>query len=186
MTKKQLKLSDQVIGQIRELLQLSILTQTNFVDHMRAVELEVSEKTEGSLILSEGYVTGWNEMSELFHKQAAEKAQELASTLATDKGEASELPEEVLISRDQTTGKLFATRPKKNQLMQTLKEELETRYAAHIHRGGIFSFSKTFSLDLIKEIQDMGSAFTNTFQYSVAPIPGTSRFTVCITLKEVR
>ena len=106
MSKKELRLSDQVIGQIRELLQLSILTQTNFVDHMRAVRLEESEETH-ALILSENYVNGWNEMSERFHAQAAAKAEELASTLASDE-------DEVVISRDPVSGKLVGTRQKAN------------------------------------------------------------------------
>jgi hypothetical protein len=114
MSKKELKLTDQVIGQIRELLQLSILTQTNFVDHMRAVRLEESDKTEGGLILSESYVSGWNDMAEQFHSQALAKAQELASTLATDEEEVVESEDEVVISRDPVSGKLVGTRQKAN------------------------------------------------------------------------
>jgi len=116
MSKKELRLSDQVIGQIREVLQLSLLTQTNFVDHMRALRVEESEKTDGVLILSESYVTGWNEMAEKFHTQALAKAQELASNLATDQeeDEVVESDEEVVISRDPATGKLVGTRQKAN------------------------------------------------------------------------
>lgn len=113
MSKRELRLSDQVIGQIRELLQLSILTQTNFVDHMRAVRLEESEETH-ALILSENYVNGWNEMSERFHAQAAAKAEELASTLASDEDEVVESEHEVVISRDPVSGKLVGTRQKAN------------------------------------------------------------------------
>lgn len=104
-----------MIGQIREVLQLSLLTQTNFVDHMRALRVEESEKTDGVLILSEGYVTGWNEMAEKFHTQALAKAEELASNLATDQDEeVVESDEEVVISRDPATGKLVGTRQKAN------------------------------------------------------------------------
>ena len=67
-----------------------------------------------------------------------------------------------------------------------LKEELESRYGKHIHQGGTFSYSKTYSLDVIKEIEDMGEAFTKFFQYNVAPIHGTPKFVVCISLKEVK
>lgn len=112
MENNELKLSDQVIGQIRELLQLSILTQSNFVDHMRALRLEHSNQTEGSLILSRNYVEGWNDMAEKLHSQALEKAGELASTLATD-GDDEEIVEsdqEVVISRNPETGKLVVTR----------------------------------------------------------------------------
>lgn len=114
MSKKELRLSDQVIGQIREVLQLSLLTQTNFVDHMRALRVEESEKTDGVLILSEGYVSGWNEMAEKFHSQALAKAEDLASNIATDEEEVAESDEEVVISRDPATGKLVGTRQKAN------------------------------------------------------------------------
>lgn len=114
MSKKELKLSDQVIGQIREVLQLSMLTETNFVDHMRALRVEISDKSENTLILSEGYVNGWNEMAQAFHNQALEKAQQLASNLATDEEEVVESDEEVVISRDAVTGKLVGTRQKAN------------------------------------------------------------------------
>lgn len=115
MSKTEFKLSDQVIGQIREMLQLSMLTETNFVDHMRALRVEVSEKSENALILSEGYVKGWNEMAEAFHAQALEKAEKLASNIATDgDDEIVESEHEVVISRDPTTGKLVGTRQKAN------------------------------------------------------------------------
>ncbi len=116
MSNKELKLSDQVIGQIREVLQLSMLTETNFVDHMRALRVEVSEKSENTLILSEGYVKGWNDMAEAFHNQALEKAQQLASNIATDGDdeEVVESDQEVVISRDPASGKLVGTRQKAN------------------------------------------------------------------------
>jgi hypothetical protein len=111
--KKQYKLTDQVIGQIREVLQLAMLTNTNFVDHMRAIRVEESATTEGGLILSEAYVHGWNEMAEKLHVQAEEKAKELGSTLADDGYSVIDEPEdEVVISRDSTTGKLVGTRQK--------------------------------------------------------------------------
>lgn len=82
---------------------------------MRALRVEESEKTDGVLILSEGYVTGWNEMAEKFHTQALAKAEELASNLATDQDEeVVESDEEVVISRDPATGKLVGTRQKAN------------------------------------------------------------------------
>lgn len=80
---------------------------------MRALRLERSEQSEGALILSKNYVEGWNDMAEKLHSQALEKAGELASTLATDEGGEEEVVEsenEVVISRDPTTGKLVATR----------------------------------------------------------------------------
>ena len=113
-TKKELRLSDQVVGQLRELLQLAMLTNTNFVDHMRAMRVEESDQNDGVLILSKLYVEGWNEMAEKFYAQAEEKAQQLANNLATDGEEVVESDHEVVISRDPTTGKLIGTRQKLN------------------------------------------------------------------------
>lgn len=111
--RKEFRLTDQVIGQIREVLQLAMLTGTNFVDHMRALRVEESEATDGGLILSKGYVAGWNAMSESFHAQAQAKAEQLGTTLADDGyGEVVESEDEVVISRDATTGKLVGTRQK--------------------------------------------------------------------------
>lgn len=104
---KEFKLSDQVIGQIRELLQLSLLSGTNFVDHVRALRVEESSQTEGNLILSAEYVKGWNKMAESFHQQAQEKAEQMASHLAEE--DSDEPENEILISRDPATGKLVGT-----------------------------------------------------------------------------
>lgn len=113
MAKKEYRLSDQVIGQLRELLQLSMLTGTNFVDHCRALRLEESEKTEGALILSESYVQGWNDMAKKFHQQAQEKAEQMAAGLAQDnEDDVVESEDEVVISRNPQTGKLVGTRQK--------------------------------------------------------------------------
>ena len=111
---KTFRLSDQVIGQVREILQLAMLTGTNFVDHLRAFRLEESTSTSDVLILSKDYVEGWNLMSEQLHAQAAEKAAKLGATLATDEGEEQvvESDNEVVISRDPKSGKLFGKREK--------------------------------------------------------------------------
>jgi hypothetical protein len=111
MTKKVYKFSDQVVGQIRELLTLCMITQQNFVDHCRAVRLEESEANPGTLILSKEYVDGWNEMGEKLQKQAEAKAAQQATTLAVDEGEEVE-ETEIVVSRDPVTGKLVGTREK--------------------------------------------------------------------------
>lgn len=108
-----LKLSDQVIGQLREILQLCMLSNTSFVDHARALRLELSEKSPDSLILAKDYVTGWNKMSEEFYQKAQEKADKLASTLATDGSEETTQETEVVISRDPKSGKLVGTKETK-------------------------------------------------------------------------
>lgn len=107
--KKVYKLSDQVIGQIRELLTLCMITQQNFPDHCRTLRMEESETNPGVLILSLEYVEGWNKLAEKLQKDAMEKAAEQHATLADDTDEPEE---EVVISRDPTTGKLVGKREK--------------------------------------------------------------------------
>lgn len=84
------KLSDQVIGHIRELLTLCLTKQTSVIDHLRAIELTVSAGKANSLLLSEDYCIGWNNMivemealalKEMQRiKQETEEAEKLAAT----------------------------------------------------------------------------------------------------------
>lgn len=90
MTTKTLKLTDQVIGQIREMLQLSLLSGTNIVDHLRTLELEENSESSGSLILSEAYCVGWNQMVISLQEQAKKKEAEMSTTIATDGDSAAE------------------------------------------------------------------------------------------------
>ena len=55
--KKYFALSDEVIFQIRELVQLAMLTGTNLVDHMRQMRFEEDETNpvKGHLTLTEQY-----------------------------------------------------------------------------------------------------------------------------------
>lgn len=76
------RLSDQVIGQLRELLQLSMISGTNFVDNCRAVRLECTPG-DTNLTLSSDYVEGWNKMAKDLHALAETKAKEMAKTMAT-------------------------------------------------------------------------------------------------------
>ncbi len=107
--KKVYKFSDQVIGQIRELLTLCMITQQNFPDHCRGVRLEESEANPGTLILSLEYIEGWNKMGEELQKEAMKKSIEQHSTLADDSDEPEE---EIVITRDPATGKLVGSRGK--------------------------------------------------------------------------
>ncbi len=50
---KDLKLADEVIGHIAQLVQLSILTQSEVVDKMRNIGLEL--KDDNTLVLTEAY-----------------------------------------------------------------------------------------------------------------------------------
>jgi len=87
------KLGDDLIAVVRELLQLSILTGTNIVDHLRAVTAEVNPDT-GKLVPTDQYVGAYNEMiTELVKK--AEQAnkqtmqQHVLDAAAENDGEAS-------------------------------------------------------------------------------------------------
>lgn len=60
--KKVYKLSDDVIALVRELVQLSLLTGTNIIDHFRAIQLE--ELEPGKLFPTEVYVNDYNRMVE--------------------------------------------------------------------------------------------------------------------------
>lgn len=90
--RKVYKLSDQIIGQIRELLQLSLLTRTHIVDNLRTLEVEESEEHPGKLILSQEYCDGWNTMVQKMYDEAQTKHEEQTTTLADDGEE--EQPEE--------------------------------------------------------------------------------------------
>jgi hypothetical protein len=103
---KELKLSDQVIGQIRELLQFCLVTQTNFVDHMRAVRLE---QQDDKIVLTRAYIEGWNDMVTGLLKQ-----QQAASEKLADETDDQVVEEEVVISQDPKTGKLIGKREKVN------------------------------------------------------------------------
>ena len=78
---KTLKLSDDLIAVFRELVQLSLLTGTNLVDHMRAVQVEV---LDGNIIPTEGYVEQYNSYIEDLERQAGELQEEMQSKEATD------------------------------------------------------------------------------------------------------
>ena len=55
-------LSDDVIVMLREVLQLSLLTQTNLVDNYRALRLEVSKEKPQYLIPAKAYMESYNAM----------------------------------------------------------------------------------------------------------------------------
>lgn len=67
----------------------------------------------------------------------------------------------------------------------SVKNLILAKHEKVILEGGSFPFSVPYSLDTIKEIEDMGDGFTSRYLYSVAPIPGTGRFTICFMLKAV-
>ena len=81
--KKYYALSDEVIFQIRELLQLALITGTHIVDNMRQMRLE--EAVDGSLVLTEEYKQyHLNVVSGLMKEIEALKNQETDSTETTE------------------------------------------------------------------------------------------------------
>ena len=70
------KIDDNVIGMIRELVQLSLLTGTNIIDHLRSVVVEVHPEDKRYVTLCPEYVESYNRMVENLNKQAEQQMQE--------------------------------------------------------------------------------------------------------------
>lgn len=60
--KTEYKLSDQLIGQLANLVCVAMATQTNVVDHFRMIRVEESDQNgmEGKLVLTPSYVDVYN------------------------------------------------------------------------------------------------------------------------------
>jgi len=76
-----LRLSDDLIAVIRELVQLSLLTGTNIVDHMRAVQVEI---LDGSVVPTDNYVVEYNKYVEKLAQEAEEMQAAMQEAQATD------------------------------------------------------------------------------------------------------
>lgn len=76
------KIDDNVIAMVRELVQLSLLTGTNIVDHLRSVVVEVHPEDKRYVTLCPEYVESYNRMVEGLNKQAEQQMQENENTLA--------------------------------------------------------------------------------------------------------
>lgn len=74
------KLGDDLIAVIRELVQLTIITGTNVVDHLRAVTCEIDEDTS-KLVPTEDYILAYNKMVEQLVRQAEEAQQKQETNL---------------------------------------------------------------------------------------------------------
>lgn len=83
------KLSDELIAVIRELLQLSIVTGTNIIDHLRAVEV-VTDPESGKVTPTEQYILAYNEMIEELVKKAEESQEEVDAAVAALANEKNE------------------------------------------------------------------------------------------------
>ena len=62
------KMGDDLIAVIRELVQLSLLTGTNIVDHLRAILVEADD--DGKLVPTQGYFEAYHIMIDDLNKQA--------------------------------------------------------------------------------------------------------------------
>lgn len=76
------KVSDDLIAVFRELVQLSLLTGTNIVDHMRAVRVEL---VDGAVVPTEEYINQYNAYIEELERQAEKLQAEMQAQEATDK-----------------------------------------------------------------------------------------------------
>jgi len=76
------KVDDNVIAMVRELVQLSLLTGTNIVDHLRSLVVEVSPEDKRYVTLCPEYVESYNRMVEGLNKQAEQQMQENEQKLA--------------------------------------------------------------------------------------------------------
>jgi hypothetical protein len=89
--RKTYKFSDDFIALVRDLLQLSLLTNTNIIDHLRAVIVE-PENTEARahyLTLTPEYVEAYNLHIEELNKKAEEAAILAQQTMASDEKQLS-------------------------------------------------------------------------------------------------
>lgn len=75
-------LADESIGMIREILQLTLYTGTNIIDHLRALRLELD--ADGRLVPNEDYIVAYNEMVAAFAAKAKEMADEAAAKAARE------------------------------------------------------------------------------------------------------
>lgn len=87
-----LKLSDDSIGMIRDLLQLSILLGINIIDNLRAMRFEVNPAT-GNLVPAEEYVVAYNAMIQDLEAKAQAA---LEPSVVSD----AEVPTEAIIVTD--------------------------------------------------------------------------------------
>lgn len=82
-TATNLKISDDLIAVFRELVQLSLLTGTNIVDHLRAVRTEV---VDDMVVPTEDYVQQYNAYIEELERQAERLQAEMQAQQASDGG----------------------------------------------------------------------------------------------------
>lgn len=78
------KMSDDLISMIRELIQLSLLTGTNIVDHLRAMQVEPAGDKPTHLTVTPEYVEAYNAMILKLNDQAIAMQEEMQKTAAVE------------------------------------------------------------------------------------------------------
>lgn len=81
-SKKTFKLSDDAIVVIRELVQLSLLTGTNIIDHFRAIHLEET-KEGGYVTVTPEYVEAYQQMLKKLEEEAERMQAEAEKKIVT-------------------------------------------------------------------------------------------------------
>lgn len=81
-TKPVFKMSDDLIAMVREIVQLSLLTGTNLIDHFRAVQMEQVEVKPGYLTITEDYLKAYNEMIIKLNEEVVRKQEEMQKVTA--------------------------------------------------------------------------------------------------------
>lgn len=76
------KMSDELIGMIRELVQLSLLTGTNIIDHLRSIHMEQGT-VPGYLTVTPEYVAAYNDMVMKLNEAAMRQHEERQNTPAS-------------------------------------------------------------------------------------------------------
>lgn len=78
------KMSDDLISMVRELVQLSLLTGTNVVDHFRALQVEAVEGKPSHLTVTPEYVQAYNSMILKLNEEAKHHQEEMQKTPAIE------------------------------------------------------------------------------------------------------
>ena len=82
--RKTYKFSDDIIALVRDLLQLSLLTNSNIIDHLSAVVVETETARPHYLTLTPEYVEAYNAHIETLNSEAQAAAAAAQARLATD------------------------------------------------------------------------------------------------------
>lgn len=78
------KLSDDAILMVRELIQLSLLTGTNIVDHFRALQMEPIDGKAHLLAPTPEYIDAYNDMVKKLNEEALKQQEEAQKTAAVE------------------------------------------------------------------------------------------------------